>query len=145
MGGVAEFANSSPPLISRKFQGIQWNVGEFGEIRQNFSKNLSDPRNRNHKSLAIANHNFEVSSFSRRNRSEIAMLEVFSESQWFFWFAIAVASDLRFEVAAIRVTKAKTQGNSIQFSGVCMAVHMNAMRIPGDLGQRQVFEFGIWV
>ena len=42
---------------------------------------LSDPRNRNHKSLAIANHNFEVASFSRRNRSEIAVLEVFSESQ----------------------------------------------------------------
>ena len=42
---------------------------------------LSDPRNRNHKSLAIANHNFEVASFSRRNRNEIAVLEVFSESQ----------------------------------------------------------------
>ena len=27
------------------------------------------PRNRNHKSLAIVNHNFEVASFSRRNRS----------------------------------------------------------------------------
>ena len=26
---------------------------------------LSDPRNRNHKSLAIGNHNFEVASFSR--------------------------------------------------------------------------------
>ena len=36
---------------------------------------------------------------------EIAVLEVFLESQWFFWVAIAVASDLRFEVAAIRVTK----------------------------------------
>ena len=35
---------------------------------------LSDPRNRNHKSLAIANHNFEVASFPRRNRSEIAVL-----------------------------------------------------------------------
>ena len=33
---------------------------------------LSDPRNRNHKSLAIGNHNFEVASFSRRNRNEIA-------------------------------------------------------------------------
>ena len=42
---------------------------------------LSDPRHRNHKSLAIANHNFEVTSFSRRNHSEIAVLEVFSESQ----------------------------------------------------------------
>ena len=69
---------------------------------------LSDPRNRNHKSLAIANHNFEVASFSRRNRSEIAVLEVCSESQWFFWVAIVVASDLRFEVAAIRVTKVFT-------------------------------------
>ena len=42
---------------------------------------LGDPRNRNHKSLAIANHNFEVASFSRRYRSKIAVLEVFSESQ----------------------------------------------------------------
>ena len=42
---------------------------------------LSDPRNRNHKSLAIANRNFEVASFSRRNRSEIAVSQVFSESQ----------------------------------------------------------------
>ena len=44
-------------------------------------RGLSDPRNRNHKSLAIANRNFEVASFSRRSRSEIAVLEVFSESQ----------------------------------------------------------------
>ena len=42
---------------------------------------LSDPRNRNHKSLAIANHNFEVASFSRRNRNEIAVLQVLSESR----------------------------------------------------------------
>ena len=40
---------------------------------------LSDPRNR--KSLAIANRNFEVASFSRRNRNEIAILQVFLESQ----------------------------------------------------------------
>ena len=50
----------------------------------NVSQNLSDPRNRNHKSLAIANHNFEVASLSRRNRNEIAVLQVLSESQWFF-------------------------------------------------------------
>ena len=42
---------------------------------------LSDPRNRNHKSLAIANHDFEVASFSCRNRNEIAVLKVFSELQ----------------------------------------------------------------
>ena len=42
---------------------------------------LSDPRNHNHKSLAIANHSFEVASFSRRNRNEIAVLQLFSESQ----------------------------------------------------------------
>ena len=66
---------------------------------------LSDPRNRNHKSLAIANHNFEVASFSRRNRSEIAVLEFFWSRSDFFKVAIAVASDLLFEVAAIRVTK----------------------------------------
>ena len=69
------------------------------------SLKFSDPRNPNHKSLAIANRNFAVASFSGRNRSEIAVLQVFSESQWFFRVAIAVASDLRFEVAAIRVTK----------------------------------------
>ena len=66
---------------------------------------LSDPRDRNHKSLAIANRNFEVASFSRSNRNEIAVLQALSESQWFFWVAIAVASDLWVEVAAIRVTK----------------------------------------
>ena len=69
------------------------------------SRWLSDPRNRNHKSLAIANHNFEVARFfpqkSQWNRSFAGV----SESQWFFWVVIAVASDLRFEVAAIRVTK----------------------------------------
>ena len=42
---------------------------------------LSDPRNRNHKSLAIGNHNFEVASFSRRNRSKIAV----SQSQKSHW------------------------------------------------------------
>ena len=42
---------------------------------------LSDPRNRNHKSLAIGNHNFEVASFSRRNRSKIAV----SHSQKSHW------------------------------------------------------------
>ena len=41
---------------------------------------LSDPRNRNHKSLAIANNNFEVASFSRRNRNEIAVLQLSSFS-----------------------------------------------------------------
>ena len=34
---------------------------------------LSDPRNRNHKSLAIANHNFEVAAFP----AEIAMKSQF--------------------------------------------------------------------
>ena len=34
---------------------------------------LTDPCNRNHKSLAIGNHNFEVASFSRRIRSKIAV------------------------------------------------------------------------
>ena len=42
---------------------------------------LSDPRNRNHKSLAISNHNFKVASFSRRNRSKIAV----SQSQKSHW------------------------------------------------------------
>ena len=42
---------------------------------------LSDPRNRNYKSLAIGNHNFEVASFSRRNRSKIAV----SQSQKSHW------------------------------------------------------------
>ena len=42
---------------------------------------LSDPHNRNHKSLAIGNHNFEVASFSRRNRSKIAV----SQSQKSHW------------------------------------------------------------
>ena len=42
---------------------------------------LSDPRNCNHKSLAIGNHNFEVASFPRRNRSKIAV----SQSQKSHW------------------------------------------------------------
>ena len=42
---------------------------------------LSDPRSRNHKSLAIGNHNLEVASFSRRNRSKIAV----SQSQKSHW------------------------------------------------------------
>ena len=50
---------------------------------------LSDPRNCNHKSLAIGNHNFEVASFSRRNRSKIAV----SQSQKWHWAK---------EIAAIR-------------------------------------------
>ena len=44
-------------------------------------RKLSDPRNRNHKSLAIGNHNFEVACFSRRNRSKIAV----SQSQKSYW------------------------------------------------------------
>ena len=54
--------------------------GPLGEIA-NASDGLSDPRNRNHKSLAIGNHNFEVASFSRRNRSKIAV----SQSQKSHW------------------------------------------------------------
>ena len=40
---------------------------------------LSDPRNRNHKSLAIGNHIFEVASFFCRNRSKIAVSQ---KSHW---------------------------------------------------------------
>ena len=36
------------------------------------------PLNRNHKSLAIGNHNFEVASFSRRNRSKITVSQSLS-------------------------------------------------------------------
>ena len=52
---------------------------KFCEAR--LSTPLSDPRNRNHKSLAIGNHNFEVASFFRRNRSKIAV----SQSQKSHW------------------------------------------------------------
>ena len=45
------------------------------------TQELSDPRNRNHKSQAIGNHNFEVASFSRRNHSKIAV----SQSQKSHW------------------------------------------------------------
>ena len=70
---------------------------------------LSVPHNRNHKSLAIANRNFAVASFPRRNRSEITVLQGVFGVAVIFWVAIAVASDLRFEVAAIRVTKHPTR------------------------------------
>ena len=56
------------------FLGFYLNTKEW-KIR------VSDPRNRNHKSLAIGNHNFEVASFSRRNRSKIAV----SQSQKSHW------------------------------------------------------------
>ena len=39
------------------------------EAQEHVPLGLSDPRNRNRKSLAIGNHNFEIESFSRRNRS----------------------------------------------------------------------------
>ena len=64
-------------VLKSKQQGNLKKQGKEGQ-------GLSDPRDRNHKSLAIANHNFEVANFSRRNRNEIAVLQVFSESQRFF-------------------------------------------------------------
>ena len=54
------------------------------------NQELSDPRNRNHKLLAIGNHNFEVASFSRRNRSKIAM----SQSQKPHWAQTIAAIQL---------------------------------------------------
>ena len=73
---------------------------------------LSGPRHRNHKSLAIANHNFEVASFSRRNRNEIAVSEVFSELQWFFELrlqslAICDSRSLRFGSLRRRISLLK--------------------------------------
>ena len=53
----------------------------FAGTRRKKTLDLSDPRNRNHKSLAIGNHNFEVASFSRRNRSKIAVLQS-QKSHW---------------------------------------------------------------
>ena len=51
-------------------------------LKQDHStSDLSDPRNRNHKSLAIGNHNFKVTSFSSRNRDKIAV----SQSQKSHW------------------------------------------------------------
>ena len=78
--------------------------------------NLSDPRNRNHKSLAIGNHNFEIASFSRRNRSKIAVSQS-QQSHWagcflsrsdFFELRLQSLAICDFEVAAIRVTKLET-------------------------------------
>ena len=40
------------------------------EVERGTPTRLSDPRNRNHKALAIGNHNFEVASFSRGNRNK---------------------------------------------------------------------------
>ena len=83
-----------------KLQQLRANNSEMTTCTESYNK-LSDPSSRNHKSLAIANHDFEVASFSRRNRSEIAVLEVFSESQWFFEsrlqsLAICDSKSLRF-------------------------------------------------
>ena len=53
---------------------LHWNLQQMRSC-------LSDPRNHNHKSLAIGNHNFEIASFSCRNRSKIAV----SQSQKSHW------------------------------------------------------------
>ena len=44
-------------------------LNDFGAL----GWHLGDPCNRNHKSLAIGNHDFEIANFSRRNRSKIAV------------------------------------------------------------------------
>ena len=65
---------------ARFFFGFLGGTGKGGHYERGLFA-LSDPRNRNHKSLAIANRNFEVASFARRNSNEITVLQVFSESQ----------------------------------------------------------------
>ena len=70
---------------------------------------LSDPRNRNRKSLAIGNRNFEeVASFSRRNRNKIAV----SQSQ---------KSDWAKKIAAIRNHNLVVATDSGGFPDLCGA------------------------
>ena len=60
---------------------MHFNPEQVGAVGNLFGPELSDPRNRNHKSLAIGNRNFEIASFSRRNRNKIAV----SQSQKSHW------------------------------------------------------------
>ena len=80
------------------------------------SWDLNDPRNRNYQSLAIANRNFGSrklkSQWNRKLKSQwnrSVPEDVFGVAAIFFWVAIAIASDLWFEVAATRVTKLGTK------------------------------------
>ena len=85
--------------------------------RGRIARSRSDPRNRNHKSLAIANHNFEVASFCRRNRNEIAVLQVFRSRSDFFELrlqslAICDSKSLRFGSLRARSRKKLQEGCS---------------------------------
>ena len=75
--------SAAGPLLRTLLRTLPQNLSQnlLRTLLRTLCCRLSDPHHRNHKSLAIANHNFEVASFSRRNRSEIAVLKVFSESQ----------------------------------------------------------------
>ena len=53
---------------------MKLNLGFIGD-NKGAQRELRDPCNRNHKSLAIANRNFEVASLSRRSRSKIVVLQ----------------------------------------------------------------------
>ena len=59
-------------LISGWLEGHAWHRNRM-PLAQNRHADLSDPRNRNHKSLAIGNPNFEAASLSSRNRNKMTV------------------------------------------------------------------------
>ena len=90
---------------------------------------VNDPRNRNHKSLAIGNHNFEVASFSCRNRSKIAV----SQSQRSHWAK---------KVAAIRNHTLVVATISGRFPDLCDASENTINYKPGKTGGSRVQRAG---
>ena len=85
-------------LVFFPFSSILFVRFIFRKKRGDTVRELSDPRTRNHKPLAIGNHNFEIASFSRRNRNKITM----SQSQNSHWAKkIAAIRNHTFVVATI--------------------------------------------
>ena len=73
---IGEFSYNALKLGNRQQRGHSTIFEESAP-----SHALSDPHDRNHKSLAIGNHNLEVASFARRNCRKIAL----SQSQKSHW------------------------------------------------------------
>ena len=85
---------------------LRWQKNDLRDIFPHRAKvsDLSDARNPNHKSLAIANHNFEVASFSRRNRND--------QSQFYRCFrSRSDFLELRLQSLAIRDSKSLRFGS----------------------------------
>ena len=75
--------------------------GDISEKVSTRSQELSDPRNRNHKSLAIGNHNFDIASFSSGCRKRSGhFLVTFSDASVTFFITFLPNSFCRTPFAA---------------------------------------------